>query len=50
MRLRIGYSIGAIAMVTLALIPFQWLAVRFAHPARRRIPFRAFYHRIVCRL
>lgn len=38
----------AVAVVTLVLIPFQWIAVTFQLPARRRIP--VLYHRIVCAL
>jgi lyso-ornithine lipid O-acyltransferase len=45
---RLVLSIGVIAIVTLALMPFQWLAVRMGWPLRRRIPSR--YHRIVCRV
>jgi len=41
----VGVAIGAI---TAALIPFQWIAVRFSLPARRRIP--VLYHRMVCAL
>jgi lyso-ornithine lipid O-acyltransferase len=41
-------SIGAIAALTLALLPFQWLAVRMRSPMRRRIP--TFYHGLVCRI
>jgi len=41
-------SIGAIIVVTLALLPFQWLAVRTKLLMRRRIP--TFYHGIVCRI
>jgi 1-acyl-sn-glycerol-3-phosphate acyltransferase len=37
---------AAIALLTLTLLPFQWLAVRFALPARRRIP--TFFHRMIC--
>jgi 1-acyl-sn-glycerol-3-phosphate acyltransferase len=44
--LRAGAAIAALAAVTLVLLPFQWLSVRLALPARRRIP--TFYHRIVC--
>jgi len=40
--------IAAIAVITVVLIPFQWLAVRFRHPARRRIP--VLYHRMICAL
>src|SRR5258708_39565307 len=36
------------ALVTLALMPLQWLAVAVKSPLRRRIP--VFYHRFVCRL
>lgn len=39
-------SIGAIVVVTLVLLPFQWLAVRLNRPIRRRIP--TLYHGIVC--
>jgi 1-acyl-sn-glycerol-3-phosphate acyltransferase len=40
--------LAAIAIITTTLIPFQWLAVKFAHPARRCIP--VFYHRMICAL
>jgi lyso-ornithine lipid O-acyltransferase len=43
-----AFSLGVITIVTLALIPVQWLAVRLEWPLRRRIP--TFYHRIVCRV
>ncbi|HEV7984058.1 MAG TPA: lysophospholipid acyltransferase family protein [Xanthobacteraceae bacterium] len=46
--LRMAFSLGVITIVTLALIPVQWLAVRLEWPLRRRIP--TFYHRIVCRV
>jgi len=46
--LRAVFSLGVIAIVSLALIPVQWLAVRFEWPLRRRIP--TFYHRLVCRI
>jgi 1-acyl-sn-glycerol-3-phosphate acyltransferase len=36
------------ALVTLPLMPLQWLAVALKSPLRRRIP--VFYHRFVCRL
>jgi lyso-ornithine lipid O-acyltransferase len=45
---RLVVSIGVIATVTLALLPFQWLAVRLRWPLRRRIP--SFFHRMVCRV
>jgi lyso-ornithine lipid O-acyltransferase len=38
----------AVGVVTLVLIPFQWVAVTLRLPARRRIP--VLYHRIVCAL
>ena len=41
----IGATIG---VVTLVLIPFQWIAVTLRLPAMRRIP--VLYHRIVCAL
>jgi lyso-ornithine lipid O-acyltransferase len=41
-------SIGAIAALTVALLPFQWLAVRMGWRLRRRIP--TFYHGLVCRI
>jgi lyso-ornithine lipid O-acyltransferase len=41
-------SIGAIIVLTLVLLPFQWLAVRFEWPMRRRIP--SFYHSLICRI
>jgi lyso-ornithine lipid O-acyltransferase len=46
--LRALSSIAAIIAVTLALLPFQWIAVRIGWPIRRRIP--SLYHRLVCRL
>ncbi len=44
--MRTFLSIGAIAVLTLVLLPFQWLAVRMKWPMRRRIP--TLYHRLVC--
>jgi lyso-ornithine lipid O-acyltransferase len=41
-------SIGALVVLTLALLPLQWLAVRFKWPLRRVIP--TFYHGLVCRI
>jgi 1-acyl-sn-glycerol-3-phosphate acyltransferase len=41
-------SIAAIVLLTLALLPIQWLAVRFRWSARRRIPM--LYHRAICRI
>lgn len=39
-------SIGAVVALTLVLLPFQWLAVRFEWPMRRHIP--TLYHGLVC--
>jgi lyso-ornithine lipid O-acyltransferase len=36
------------AIVTFALLPLQWLAIKLRLPLRRRLPNR--YHRFVCRL
>jgi 1-acyl-sn-glycerol-3-phosphate acyltransferase len=44
--LRAVFSLGAITVVSLALIPVQWLAVKMEWPLRQRIP--TFYHRFVC--
>jgi 1-acyl-sn-glycerol-3-phosphate acyltransferase len=41
-------SFGMIVAVTLALLPFQWIAVRLNWPLRRRIP--TLYHGIICRI
>jgi lyso-ornithine lipid O-acyltransferase len=46
--LRAVYSLSAITVLSLMLIPVQWLAVRLEWPLRRRIP--TFYHRLVCRI
>jgi 1-acyl-sn-glycerol-3-phosphate acyltransferase len=46
--LRLVFSLGVITIVSLALIPVQWLAVRRQWPLRRRIP--SSYHRFVCRV
>ncbi len=44
--LRSWYVVAVISAITLALLPFQWIAVAFDLPLRRRIP--SFYHRMVC--
>ena len=44
--LRLVYVFGAIGAITIALLPLQWLAVKFALPLRRRIPM--LFHRMVC--
>jgi 1-acyl-sn-glycerol-3-phosphate acyltransferase len=44
--LRSYYVVAVIGAITLALLPFQWIAVTFNLPLRRRIP--SFYHRLVC--
>lgn len=46
--MRAFLSIGAIVALTLALLPFQWLAVWMKWPMRRRIP--TLYHGLVCRI
>jgi 1-acyl-sn-glycerol-3-phosphate acyltransferase len=46
--LRIIVVLLVFALVTLALMPVQWLAVALKRPLRRRIP--VLYHRFVCRL
>jgi 1-acyl-sn-glycerol-3-phosphate acyltransferase len=45
---RLFLSIGAIVVLTLALLPFQLMAVRFEWPLRRRVP--TFYHGLICRI
>jgi 1-acyl-sn-glycerol-3-phosphate acyltransferase len=46
--LRVIAVLSVFAVVTLALMPVQWLAVALKRPLRRRIP--VLYHRFVCRL
>jgi 1-acyl-sn-glycerol-3-phosphate acyltransferase len=46
--LRLAVIVAAFALVTVPLMPVQWLAVALKRPLRRRIP--VFYHRFVCRL
>jgi len=46
--LRAYLVIAAIAAITLALLPFQVVAVAFGLPLGRKIP--SFYHRMVCAL
>jgi lyso-ornithine lipid O-acyltransferase len=48
LKVRAFLSILAVAVLTLALLPFQWMAVRMEWPMRRRIP--TLYHRLVCRI
>lgn len=48
LTVRTFLSIGAIAILTLVLLPWQWLAVRFEWALRRRIP--TVYHDLVCRI
>jgi 1-acyl-sn-glycerol-3-phosphate acyltransferase len=45
---RLVVVIAAFALVTLPLMPLQWLAIALKRPLRRRIP--VLYHRFVCRL
>ncbi|HKC33338.1 MAG TPA: 1-acyl-sn-glycerol-3-phosphate acyltransferase, partial [Xanthobacteraceae bacterium] len=44
--LRLGYVFAAMAAITAALLPFQWLAVKLGLPLRRRIP--GLFHRMMC--
>ena len=46
--LRVIVVVAVFALVTLPLMPVQWLAIALKRPLRRRIP--VFYHRFVCRL
>jgi 1-acyl-sn-glycerol-3-phosphate acyltransferase len=46
--LRMALVLTVFALVTVVLMPAQWLAVALRRPLRRRIP--VFYHRFVCRL
>jgi 1-acyl-sn-glycerol-3-phosphate acyltransferase len=46
--LRAPLAIAAIGALTLALLPFQLIAVRFGWPMRRRFP--TLYHGVVCRI
>ena len=46
--LRLIVIVVAFALVTLPLMPVQWVAVALKRPLRRRIPVA--YHRFVCRL
>jgi len=46
--LRVIAVLVVFALVTLPLMPVQWLAVALKRPLRRRIP--VLYHRFVCRL
>ena len=46
--LRAAVVVVVFAVVTLTLMPIQWLAIALRRPLRRRIP--VLYHRFVCRL
>ncbi len=46
--LRVALVAAAVAVITLTLIPMQWLSLRLALPARRAIPVA--YHRMMCAL
>lgn len=46
--LRLAAVVVVFALVTLPLMPVQWLAVALKRPLRRRLP--VLYHRFVCRL
>ncbi|RAI40499.1 lysophospholipid acyltransferase family protein [Rhodoplanes roseus] len=46
--LRLAVTGAGFAVATAALLPIQWISVRYALPLRRLIP--TLFHRIVCRL
>jgi 1-acyl-sn-glycerol-3-phosphate acyltransferase len=46
--MRLLAVVPALALLTLVLIPVQWLSVRFSWKLRRSLP--VFYHRAVCRI
>jgi 1-acyl-sn-glycerol-3-phosphate acyltransferase len=46
--MRLIVVLAVFALVTLPLMPVQWLAIASKRPLRRRIP--VFYHRFICRL
>lgn len=46
--LRASATIAAVVAAAMALLPVQWLAVRFGWPVRRRVP--VLFHRLACRL
>src|ERR1051325_9168846 len=46
--LRSAFVLTVFALVTVVLMPVQWLPGALKLPLRRRIP--VFYHRFVCRL
>jgi 1-acyl-sn-glycerol-3-phosphate acyltransferase len=46
--LRTAIVVVVFTLVTIVLMPVQWVAVALKRPLRRRIP--VFYHRFVCRL
>ena len=46
--MRLIFVVAVFTLVTLPLMPLQWLAVVLKRPLRRRIP--VFYHRFLCRL
>jgi 1-acyl-sn-glycerol-3-phosphate acyltransferase len=48
MMLRLIVVFAVFALVTLPLMPVQWVAVALRRPLRRRIP--VLYHRFLCRL
>ena len=46
--LRTAFVLSVFSLVTIVLMPVQWLAVALKRPLCRRVP--VFYHRFVCRL
>ena len=46
--MRLWIVLAAVAIVTLVLLPFQWISLKFGLAPRRRIP--QLYHRMICAL
>jgi 1-acyl-sn-glycerol-3-phosphate acyltransferase len=46
--MRLWIIIAAVAVLTIVLLPFQWIAVKFGFALQRRIP--QLYHRLICAL
>jgi 1-acyl-sn-glycerol-3-phosphate acyltransferase len=46
--MRLWIVIAAVAVITIVLLPFQWIAVKLGFGLQRRIP--QLYHRMVCKL
>src|SRR5262245_46374343 len=46
--MRLLLVVPALALLTLPLIPVQWIALQFGWPLQRTLP--VFYHRLLCRI